>query len=68
MILAEVLMTYISSKEVAAQLGLSHSHVRILLRQGKIQGTKISRDWLIEAESLEYKRKRKPKQKGGESS
>ena len=61
-------MSYQTSKEAAERLGLSHSHMRLLLRQGRIQGIKFGRDWLIEVDSLDYKRKRKPKRKkGGES-
>ena len=56
-------MAYITSKEVAEKLGMSHSHMRLLLRQGEIQGIKIGRDWLVEDDSVDYKRKRKPKSK-----
>ncbi|MFC2027930.1 helix-turn-helix domain-containing protein [Chloroflexota bacterium] len=56
-------MAYITSKEVAEKLGMSHSHMRLLLRQGEIQGIKIGRDWLIEDDNIDYKRKRKPKSK-----
>ena len=59
-------MEYITSKHVAERLGLSHSHVRLLIRQGKIEGIKLGHDYLIEPDSLDYKRKRKPKKnKGG---
>ncbi len=44
---------------------MSHSHMRLLIRQGEIQGIKIGRDWLVEDDSVDYKRKRKPKTKKG---
>ena len=56
-------MAYITSKEVAEKLGMSHSHMRLLIRQGEIKGIKIGRDWLVEDDSVDYKRKRKPKSK-----
>jgi excisionase family DNA binding protein len=50
-----------STKEAAVKLGLSPDHVRRLLEQGKIEGKKLDRDWVVL--SLDYKRKRKPKQR-----
>ncbi len=58
-------MSYQTSQEAAERLGVSHSHMRLLLRQGRIQGIKLGRDWLIEIDSLDYKRKRKPKKEKG---
>jgi len=48
-----------STKETAEKLGLSHSHVRLLVRKGVIQAKKIGRDWIVL--DLSYIRKRKPK-------
>ena len=41
-------------------LGLDPSQVRRLLAKGEIKGKKLDRDWVVL--SLDYKRKRKPKQ------
>jgi len=49
----------LTTKQAAQRLGLSSDHVRRLLEQGKIQGKKVGRDWVVL--SLDYKRKRKPK-------
>jgi excisionase family DNA binding protein len=50
-----------STKEAATKLGLSQDHIRRLLEQGRIEGKKVGRDWVVL--SLDYKRKRKPKQR-----
>ena len=44
---------------------MSHSHMRLLIRQGEIRGIKIGRDWLVEDDNVDYKRKRKPKKEEG---
>jgi len=54
-----------STKEAAQQLGLDESQVRRLLQQGEIKGKKLGRDWVVL--ELDYRRKRKPKRKKGES-
>lgn len=38
----------VTSKQYAEIKGLSHSHVKNLLRKGKILGVKVGRDWLID--------------------
>ena len=48
-----------STKEAADKLGLSHSHVRLLVRQGLIKAKKFGHDWVVL--DLNYTRKRKPK-------
>jgi excisionase family DNA binding protein len=35
----------ISLKEAAVLTGLSHSHLRLLARQGRIEAVKMGRDW-----------------------
>ena len=50
-----------STKEAANKLGLSPDHVRLLARNGVIQAKKVGRDWVVL--SLDYQRKRKPKEK-----
>ena len=42
----------ISLAEAARISGLSHSHLRLLVRQGKVWGTKIGRDWLTTEEAI----------------
>ena len=50
-----------STKEAAQKLGLDPSQVRRLLAREEIEGNKLGRDWVVL--SLDYKRKRKPKQR-----
>jgi excisionase family DNA binding protein len=50
-----------STKEAAKLLGLSPDHVKFLARKGFLEAKKIGRDWVIL--SLDYQRKRKPKEK-----
>ena len=58
-------MPIYSTQEAAERLGLSPDHVRYLTRKGEIKGKKLGHDWVVL--SLDYKRKRKPKVKKGES-
>jgi excisionase family DNA binding protein len=48
-----------SVKEAAEKLGISERHLRLLLKNGEVEGKKLGRDWVVL--SLDYKRKRKPK-------
>jgi len=52
----------ISLEEASKHSGLSASHLRLMLRRGKIWGMKISRDWLTTEKAVkEYlTRERKP--------
>jgi len=52
-----------STKEAAEKLGLSQDHVKLLARKGIIEAKKLGHDWVIL--SLDYQRKRRPKQKKG---
>ena len=55
-----------SVNEAAEQLKVSPRRVRFLLAEGRLEGKKLGRDWVVL--NLDYKRKRKPKRKkGGES-
>lgn len=45
-------MRFKTSKQVAEEIGLSHSQVKARLRQGKIPGIKVAGDWLIPEEPL----------------
>ncbi|MFC2065980.1 helix-turn-helix domain-containing protein [Chloroflexota bacterium] len=49
-----------STKEAAALLGLSQDHVRLLARKGTILAKRLGHDWVVL--SLDYQRKRKPKE------
>jgi hypothetical protein len=46
-----------SVKEAATKIGLSERHLRLLLKEGKIEGRKLGHDWVVL--SLDYKRKRR---------
>ena len=48
-----------SVKEAAVELGISDRRVRKLLEEGRLQGKKLGRDWVVL--DLNYIRKRKPK-------
>jgi len=52
-------MIVYSVKEAAQKIGLSEQHLRLLLKEGKIEGKKLGHDWVVL--SLDYKRKRKLK-------
>jgi len=54
-----------SVKEAAAKIGISERQLRWLLGRGEITGKKLGRDWVVL--SFDYKRKRKPRAKKGES-
>lgn len=59
----------ISLKEAAALYRMSHSHLRLLAREGKIWAKKIGRDWLTTREAVaayaenEELRRRGPRKK-----
>ena len=48
-------------KEAAQKMGISDSHCRRLLEKGHVEGKKLGHDWVVL--SLDYKRKRRPKEK-----
>jgi excisionase family DNA binding protein len=54
-----------SVKEASAKLGISERRVTQLLTQGRINGKRLGRDWVVL--DLNYQRKRKPKTKKGET-
>ena len=45
--------------EASRLLGISERQIRTLLKQGKLDGQRVGRDWIIS--KLNYKRKRRPK-------
>lgn len=44
---------YITTKEAAERLGYTPQHTRLLIRQGKLDGEKFGRDWMVVCESVE---------------
>jgi excisionase family DNA binding protein len=47
---------WITTKEAAELTGYHTVHVRRLLREGRVEGKKFGRDWMISRESIqEYK-------------
>ncbi len=42
----------ISLKDAAEQSGLSHAHLRLLVRQGKVWGKKLGRDWFTTLQAV----------------
>ena len=62
-------MKLLTAKQAAEILGVHHSRVRVLIREGRLPAQKVGRDWVIMEPDLELVRVRKPgrpkKQKGG---
>ncbi|PSQ88262.1 MAG: hypothetical protein BRD45_06905 [Bacteroidetes bacterium QS_8_64_10] len=44
---------YMTTKEAACRLGYTTQHTRLLIRQGKLEGSKFGRDWMVVRESVE---------------
>jgi len=42
----------ITLRDAAELSGLSHSHLRLLVRKGEIRGEKMGRDWLTTARAV----------------
>jgi excisionase family DNA binding protein len=61
-------MKLLTAKQAAKILGVHHSRVRVLIREGRLPAQKVGRDWIIMEPDLELVRVRKPgrpkKQKG----
>lgn len=56
----------VSPKEAAAQSGLSHSHLRLLARTGKIQARRMGRDWFTTKKAVaEYLKEQEELRKEG---
>ncbi len=43
----------ISLKEAAAHSGLSHAHLRWLARKGKLEATRMGRDWFTSKKAVD---------------
>ncbi len=50
----------ISAKQAAQKLGVHHSRVRVLIREGRLPAQKIGGAWIIFEEDLEFVKDRKP--------
>ena len=50
-----------SVKQAAETMNISESHLRLLLRNGDVEGKKLARDWVVL--DLNYTRKRKLKRR-----
>jgi hypothetical protein len=55
----------ISLKEAAARSGLSHSHLRLLARTGKILARRMGRDWFTTEHAVAEYVKEEQKRTGG---
>jgi excisionase family DNA binding protein len=44
---------YVTTKRAAELSGYDATHVTWLVREGRVEGRKLGRDWLIDRESLE---------------
>jgi excisionase family DNA binding protein len=53
----------ITVKEASERLRITESQICRIIRQGKIKARKLGYMWLIEADSLDYRRQRKPKRR-----
>ena len=51
----------ITVSEAAARTGYTERHITRLLRQGKIAGKKLGRDWLTTTEAVEVYRRTDPR-------
>ena len=49
---AESPTKFISLAEAAKLSGLTHDHLRRMAREGKLEATKIGRDWLTTSEAI----------------
>ena len=50
---ADLSREYITTSEAAKRSGLSNIYLAQLLRQGKLEGFRVAREWLIYTDSLE---------------
>jgi excisionase family DNA binding protein len=53
-------MKLLNAKQAAEILGVHHSRVRVLIREGRLPAQKIGRDWIIMEPDLELVKDRKP--------
>ena len=61
-------MKLLTAKQAAEILGVHHSRVRVLIREGRLPAQKLGREWIIMESDLEKVKDRKPgrpKREGG---
>jgi hypothetical protein len=52
---------YIGTREAARRAGLSATHIWALLASGRVEGTKIARNWLVSVPSLDHYMANRPR-------
>ena len=53
------MQSFLSSAQAAELLGFTVQHVRRLIKQGELDGVKVGRDWVVNAQSVaEFLRRR----------
>jgi len=53
-------MKLLSANDAAKILGVHHSRVRVLIREGRLPAQKVGRTWIILEKDLEKVKDRKP--------
>lgn len=55
---------YLTTREAGAILGVTHDHVRKLIRTGKVKAEKLGHNWIIQEKDLQHiGRRRFPRKK-----
>jgi len=60
-------MKMLSAKDVAKRLGVHHSRVKVLIREGRLKAQKIGRTWVIlekDLKKLKIFKSGRPKKNG----
>jgi len=59
---------YLTTAEAATFLGFTADYVRFLIREGKLHGEKLGRNWIVDKKQLlKIRRKRFPTQEDSEN-
>jgi excisionase family DNA binding protein len=53
-------LAFLTTQQVAAALGVTQRRVVALIQAGRLEASRLGRDWLIPAQALEAVRERKP--------
>jgi excisionase family DNA binding protein len=53
MFMEDLLEGFMITKEAEARSGVDESHIRRLLRDGKLVGRKVGRDWVVNVAALD---------------
>ena len=46
-------LEHLTTKDAAELLGYTVQHVRRLIREGRLQGRRLGRDWIVDKESVD---------------